>query len=545
MKSLSKFMIALTAIVTVMSTGCSKDDPKNENGGHGTLNGNLIGIGGTRDVDYTSAILLGVVDFPKMTSDHSYGIVYMPAMLQADFDYDSKLVLNGSSGRYDKEKYTCTTAQVMSSTSDGKFEKQLVNLKPATKYYYRAYVAIGSIVNYSNVESFTTKDPSPDIKLITSDATDVQAVASVINGNVNVGPVMNSKENQKFGFVYTDAVQMSTPDKLTFEYYNQWQYNHFETEEGFNAPKEVTATDNLDGRINVKIDKLIPGKTYYYRSFFCWSGKYFYSPEVKSFTTKGPAEITVRVDQIDEVSASTAMLKGNMPFSLIGEESVECGFLISSKFNNPSEFNYDTAVDWRNRYTNPDAGAYYVNTLTSATDFQYRISDLQPNTIYNVCAYVYLGDSVEIVNGTKKHVRIISYSPIQSFRTEEIKPSDLDPMITDFNTDGPYAWTRSWDAWTSGNRNQDNTSSRLSLIIQHPAGTTFSCKVEVSSEAGCDELIIFCFDAEVARYSGNKTDTFTYRFNDTGWSGIEFRYIKDDSGSSGQDCAKISNWKVY
>lgn len=412
-------MIALTAIVTVMSTGCSKDDPKNENGGHGTLNGNLIGIGGTRDVDYTSAILLGVVDFPKMTSDHSYGIVYMPAMLQADFDYDSKLVLNGSSGRYDKEKYTCTTAQVMSSTSDGKFEKQLVNLKPATKYYYRAYVAIGSIVNYSNVESFSTQDPSPDIKLITNDATDVQAVASVMNGNVNVGLVMDTKENQKFGFIYTDAIQMSTPDKLSFEYYDQWQNNHLETEEEFDKPKEVTTTDNLNGRINVKILMLIPGRTYYYRSFFSWNGKYFYSPEVKSFTTKGPAEITVRVDKIEDVTRNSVRLRGNMPYSLIGDEYVVCGFMISSKYNNLSEFNYDTAVKWGDRYKYPDADVYYVQTSTSEQDFQCKFNDLSSNTIYNVCAYVYFGRFEEVVNGTKKNVPILSYSPVQSFRTKE------------------------------------------------------------------------------------------------------------------------------
>lgn len=536
-------MIALTAIVTVMSTGCSKDDPKNENGGHGTLNGNLIGIGGTRDVDYTSAILLGVVDFPKMTSDHSYGIVYMPAMLQADFDYDSKLVLNGSSGRYDKEKYTCTTAQVMSSTSDGKFEKQLVNLKPATKYYYRAYVAIGSIVNYSNVESFSTQDPSPDIKLITNDATDVQAVASVMNGNVNVGLVMDTKENQKFGFIYTDAVQMSTPDKLSFEYYDQWQNNHLETEEEFDKPKEVTTTDNLNGRINVKIDELIPGRTYYYRSFFCWNGKYFYSPEVKSFTTKSTSEITVRVDKIEDVTSSSVSLKGNMPFSLIGMQSVTCGFMISTKYNSLSEFNYDTAVEWGDRYSYPDADVYYVETTAYDTDFSYFVNGLQSDTPYNVCAFVYLGSYDEIVNGMKKDVSIVSYSPIQSFRTEKSGSGSGSDNIA-FSSTGTYPWTLYGDVWTSGGSNRDNATSYLYASVKHSAGQTFSCTVAVSSESGCDKLLILIGGTQMAEYSGYQTDTFTYKFNTNGTTNIEFRYTKDGSVNDGQDCAQVSNWSL-
>ncbi len=104
-------------------------------------------MGKTRNVTYTSAILLGTVDFPKITSDHTYGIVFMPAMTTPNFDYEGKLLLNGRSDKYDKEEYVCTSKQINSSATDGKFEKELVHLMPATTYYYRAYVAIGQNVN--------------------------------------------------------------------------------------------------------------------------------------------------------------------------------------------------------------------------------------------------------------------------------------------------------------------------------------------------------------------------------------------------------------
>ena len=49
----------------------------------------------------------------------------------------------------------------------------------------------------------------------------------------------------------------------------------------------MTTKENLNGRISCEINRLKPGVTYYYRTFFSWNGKYFYSPEVKSFKAKG------------------------------------------------------------------------------------------------------------------------------------------------------------------------------------------------------------------------------------------------------------------
>lgn len=535
-------MVALTALLTVMSAGCSKDDdPTEENGGHGSLNGNIVSIGGTRDVDYTSAVLLGVVDFTKFTTDHSYGIVYMPALLQTDFDYASKLLLDGHSDRYDKEDYTCISAVVRSSTAEGKFEKQLVGLMPNTTYYYRAYVAIGSMVNYSEVQSFTTQDPSPEIRMSTGEASDIKAVSSILNGEVNVGKLQDVNENQEFGFIYTDAVHMSTADKLTYEYYEQWQMNHLETETEFDEPVDVTTRENLNGRINASVGDLIPGRTYYYRTFFSWNGKYFYSPDVKSFTAKGTSEITVRAGQPDEITSTNALLSAEMAYSLIGKETVECGFMISSKFSNASEFNYDEAVDWDKRDSDPDAAVFKVTTYAQDKNFSYAITDLKPDTYYNVCAFVVLAEYEEMDKGTEKEVTVVAYSPIQSFRTEEPVSNIY------FSTDGAYPWTlnNTGTQWTSGNYHVSNSSSTLYATIQHEAGQLFSCRVYVSSESGCDNLTIST-NGTTETYSGttDKEIIYSIRFSNAGTDVIEFTYSKDGSVNKGNDCAKILNWKL-
>lgn len=417
--STKTFFAALLCSVLALA-GCSKDDPSKP-GNYGELGNNLITIGSTRDITYTSCVLLGTVDFPKITSDHTYGVVILEDVDVADFDYDSKLICGGHNDRYDKVEYNCVTLQVNNSAADGKFEKQLIHLKPATTYYYRAYVAIGQNINYSKVGHFTTQDPSSEMSMSATAATDIFAVSGAMNGVVNVGKLQDVNENQKYGFVYTSCPELNSPEKLTYEYYQKWLLNHFETDAKITEPLEITTNDNLNGRIKIGVKGLKPGATYYYRSFFSWNGKYFYSPEVMSLTTKGPDEITVGTNPATDVTPNSAMLNASVPFSMIGLESVDGGFLISKEYSNAAEFNMNEAVAWSQRNWYPDAKVFYVNTKVSQRDFNYFISGLDRETTYYVRGFIKLEYEVEESDDDNTTVEdegfMYIYGSMQNFTT--------------------------------------------------------------------------------------------------------------------------------
>lgn len=556
MKSLFKIIPALALALAVGFTSCSKDDEPDgsdpgsssqPSGDYGELGGNLISVGSIKNVTYTSAVILGTVDFPKITSDHTYGIVVMEALVDPEFDYDSKLIYGGHSDKFDKEDYECEHQQITSSAADGKFEKQLVRLKPATTYYYRAYVAVGQNVNYSDVEHFTTLDPAPEITLSTGDATSVYAVSASLSGVCAVGKLQDVNEDQAYGFIYTSSPALATADKLTYEYYEQWKHNHFETEALPGEPDEVTTPVNLNGRINCPIEDLRPGMTYYYRTFFMWNGKYFYSPEVKSVTTNGTDKITVGTNRPEDVTDESATLKGSVPFSLIGMSEVKAGFMISSKYSNASEFNRESedVIRWNNRFSRSEADVYYIEDDIDKAEFAMGISGLAPQTTYYVVAYVYLGeypvaDGALDINGEVKTEDIYIYGPVQSFTTEE---SDEPEYETGFScySDSAYPWYQEGMCWKSGNAGRHSTSSTLVISVDHTDRQVLSFDLVVSSESGYDKVRVESNGQEFVNISGEDSKEVRLTLNGQGNTRIEVTYSKDGSSSYGEDCAKVWN----
>ncbi len=538
-------LLGLALAVAVGLTSCSKDEPENQGafggGDYGNLNGNIITVGATRDVTYTDVVLLGTVDFPKLTSDHTFGIVYMEALTNPNFDYEEKLVCDGQSGKNDKEKYVCTSVQVNSSSVDGKFEKQLIDLKPATTYYYRAYVKIGKIHNYSQVKSVTTKDPSPEITLATLEATDLRAVKAAMKGGVNVGNLQDVNENQKYGFIYTDEVKMSTAETLTYEYYEQWQQNHFDTEDDFDEPDEITTKENLNGRITCEEEELEPGKTYYYRTFFAWNGKYFYAPEVKSFKTLGAGSITVNTGAATEIEANSATLNGSFPISLVGIENVKAGFLISSKYSHASAFKVADAKSWYNK-NQEESDVYYIQTSTTEKDYSIYINNLDPETNYYVVGYIYMGyDSswTPLRYDDEDDDPYIIYGNVQRFKTDKV-PANETLQVSSLGT---YPWRELSDGtWESGNAGVNSTTSTLTISFTPRYGEKLCFDLDVSSESGWDYVVVKGTNWTSDQYSG--TEQVRYEspvYTSTQPTSVTVTYKKDSSGSSGRDTARVSN----
>lgn len=541
-KPFSLFSLMLTLTCTlILSTGCSKDSEpdggntteNNGNNNYGNLNGNLITIGSARDITYTSCVLLGTIDFPKITGDHTYGIVYMEALENTNFDYDSKLVYGGQSDKLDKEYYSCTSISINNSTADGKFEKQIIGLMPATTYYYRAYVRIGQNVNYSKVERITTKDPMPEITLGTLEATDIYAIKGSMNGVVNIGNLQDVNEDQEFGFIFTDSPLLNTPEKLTYEYYEQWQANHFETDEEIEEPDEVTTTSNLNGRISCSVSHLRPGVTYYYRTFFSWNGKYFYSPEVKSLKTLGTDVITVGTNRAEEVTSSSVLLSATIPYNSIGLDEMNAGFLISKVYTDASEFKMENALPW-NTY-NKDSDVCYISTTAYSKDFSTTINNLNPQTTYYICGYIKLG------NYGPDDEELYIYGSMQHFTTTEQQISST----FEISSTGQYPWRENGSGtWISGNTGVDSSTSTLTVFVTHDIGDTFYFDWSVSSEAGYDSLLV---DVDQDRYlskSGTDNGMFRYEFDHTGTTVFTLTYSKDGSTSSGSDMATAGNFRL-
>lgn len=545
MKKLLKSLLVVACCMSLGLTSCSKDDDepggnKTNTGGYGNLDGKLVAIGGTRDVTYTNAVVLGMIDFAKISKDHRFGVVYMEAVDDESFDYADKLHHNGQSQPTDKIQYYCMSYEVTSTTADGRFEKELVKLKPGTRYYYRAYAEIGGMYNYSDLNYFDTKDPSADINMSTSEATNILAVASTLNGSVNIGNLSDINEDQSSGFIISDDTRLSTPDHLTYEYYTAWELNHFETEEDMDSPWEVTVKENKNGRISYNYDDLLPGRTYYYRTFFKWNGKYFYSPDVKSVRTLGSGDITVGTMAPTDLTDNSAMLNATVPFNKIGTDRVVGGFLISSVYKTSAEFVMNNEP---RQWGNGRADLSYIATTVTDTEFSTYISGLQPNTTYYVRAFVKLGDTSTDFDDYDDDDVVYIYGSMQHFTTPDIpRPTN---EIGEIETSGEYPWTLSNGVWTSGNYHVHSSSSVMAFDVTHGADVVLSIDWTVSSELNCDKLIVNIDGVERMAKSGVDSGTFTYTFPSEGVSRCGIRYVKDGSVNSNNDRATIRNIQLY
>lgn len=328
-------------------------------------------------------------------------------------------------------------------------------------------------------------------------------------------------------------MQLNDAEKLTYEYYKAWQLNHFETEDDFEGPREVTTTSNLNGRINCKVAGLIPGTVYYYRTFFKWNGKYFYSPEVKTLKTNGTDVITVGTNPVDEITDDSARLSATVPFEAIGLEVVDAGFMISKKYSNASEFNLKNAVPWGERYQNPDADIYFVETRCIDKNFEMFISGLEPETRYYVCGYLDLTDYLNLEEGETVEIN----GSIQQFVTEKIAQFRIEG-------EGDYPWIELADGlYASGNQGVSGSESKMVVTVIPNVGNYLCFDLKVSSESGYDQLYIRTGSRQLT-YSGERQEKVRWRLNSNKETVVEFIYSKDGGTNVGEDRATVSNFTI-
>lgn len=142
--------------------------------------------------------------------------------------------------------------------STGSLTASITGLQKGETYYYATYVTLqGKVTKYGDVKQFTTTDA----KIAASEAADITSVSAVLGG-VASSPA--------------DVINVGTTE---IEYGIKLAVSESNIEEGreFAVTSEATA-------FSQKITGLLPGKTYYYATYFKMGDGLVYS-DVKSFTT--------------------------------------------------------------------------------------------------------------------------------------------------------------------------------------------------------------------------------------------------------------------
>ena len=94
--------------------------------------------------------------------------------------------------------------------------------------------------------------------------------------------------------------------------------------------------------------------------------------------------------------------------------------------------------------------------------------------------------------------------------------------------------------WTSTNHNSSSTSYQ-EYSFEARGGSSLSFDYSVSSESGCDYLIIKLNETQIVKESGNKSGSYNKEFTEAGTYTLYLSYTKDSSTSSGSDQASVTN----
>ncbi len=147
---------------------------------------------------------------------------------------------------------------VGSLATDGTVSSSITGLTKNVTYYYATYVTLqNTVTKYGDVKSFVTTDAN----IATAGATNISSVSATVGGTCTVTPDIIT-----VGGSTTDyGVKIAT------------------TETDVKNGREYAVTDSSKNFTQV-VDGLIPGRTYYYTTYFKISDGYQYG-ETKSFTT--------------------------------------------------------------------------------------------------------------------------------------------------------------------------------------------------------------------------------------------------------------------
>lgn len=109
-------------------------------------------------------------------------------------------------------------------------------------------------------------------------------------------------------------------------------------------------------------------------------------------------------------------------------------------------------------------------------------------------------------------------------------------------TSGSYKWTETDGVWTSGNYDEDSTSSTMEIKIL--ANAIVTLKAGASCEFSSDKLTIYVNGTKYGSDIGGKTETVEFKeftFDLNAGDTVKFTYSKDRSAKSNLDIAQVKD----
>ena len=204
--------------------------------------------------------------------------------------------------------------------------------------------------------------------------------------------------------------------------------------------------------------------------------------------------------------------------------------------------NLSLTASWTaNTYTltlNANGGSVSSNTLTVTYGQSYTLPT-PTRTGYTFNGW-YLDGSL-FTNGTWSYTNNASITASWTANTYNVTLNDITVYAYNVTNDYNYPWTLNDGVLTSTNKSHSSSSS-YTITAVAPMTITFS--YATSSEGSCDVLYIIKNSSTLTYTSGINSYTdysVTLNTGDT----LTFRYSKDGSVNSGNDCAYIKDISIF
>ena len=178
------------------------------------------------------------------------------------------------------ETFTAATAQNLQIVDiyGTNYSVSTSSLEPFTTYYYTSYIKQGELCKYGEIKSFTTAGlVAPTLNA----AMDITEVSATIGGTVSLAA--GTASDLEYGFQYSTSSDFSS---------------------GVTS-KKITEMDS-ENKFSISISSLMPGTSYYYRSYIKMQGVYAYG-DIKDFTTlKHPYQLSYDLNVSSAIDLSSS-----------------------------------------------------------------------------------------------------------------------------------------------------------------------------------------------------------------------------------------------
>jgi len=248
------FFYPLFAVFAMAFFSCSNDSGENDGSGNTT---DIAVTGRITETGMTYALAEGYVNLDKLTAGYESAEIGI-GVKSSDSDREQYFKTQGVEGR--------------------KISVMLSSLNPATTYTFRTYVRIGSIYQYGEQKTFTTKEGRGIAT--TGTAKDIALFSAKLSADAN-WEGLGDKESISVVIGYSqNREELTTSESLV-------KYNYYTYEYSFRQGTEERGFFVSNGRkatLEQEVNQLAAGTHYYYCAF-TMLGSTIIASDIKEFST--------------------------------------------------------------------------------------------------------------------------------------------------------------------------------------------------------------------------------------------------------------------